>query len=74
MRRRSPTYDRSAIMSQAHRIYQAKRRLGQPATFGKCLSVAWNMAKRERDETSRLIAINSMVQSYGARQWNRSTR
>jgi gamma-glutamyl phosphate reductase len=35
------TYDRAAIMRDAHKRFRDGRRLGLGWTFGQCLSTAW---------------------------------
>jgi hypothetical protein len=39
------TYDRAAIMGDAHKRFRDSKRLGLGWTFGQCLSTAWAAAK-----------------------------
>lgn len=52
------TYDRSAIMKNAHKRYRDGRRLGLGWNFGRCLSTAWAAAKiRRAAESGRQGAV-----------------
>ena len=42
------TYDRAAIMRDAHKRFRDGKRLGLGWTFGQCLSTAWRAAKERR--------------------------
>ena len=42
------TYDRAAIMRDAHKRYRDGKRLGLGWTFGQCLSTAWRAAIARR--------------------------
>lgn len=44
----APTYDRTAIMRDAHKRYRDGKRLGLGWAFGRCLSTAWQAAKMRR--------------------------
>ncbi|MFO1125120.1 MAG: hypothetical protein U1E25_07450 [Methylocystis sp.] len=39
------TYDRAAIMRDAHKRFRDGKRLGLEWPFGQCLSTAWTAAK-----------------------------
>jgi hypothetical protein len=49
------TYDRAAIMRDAHKRFRDGKRLGLGWTFGQCLSTAWRAAK-ERKAHARIAA------------------
>jgi hypothetical protein len=42
------TYDRAAIMRDAHKRFRDGKRLGLGWTFSQCLSTAWSAAKARR--------------------------
>jgi hypothetical protein len=42
------SFDRAAIMRDAHKRYRDGKRLGLGWTFGRCLSTAWAAAKLRR--------------------------
>jgi hypothetical protein len=43
------TYDRAAIMRDAHKRYRDGKRLGMGWSFGQCLATAWAAAKARWD-------------------------
>ena len=47
------TYDRAAIMRDAHKRFRDGKRLGLGWTFGQCLSTAWRAAKARRKASMR---------------------
>jgi hypothetical protein len=50
------SYDRAAIMRDAHKRFRDGKRLGLGWTFGQCLAMAWKAAKVRREATGRGIA------------------
>ena len=50
------TYDRAAIMHDAHKRFRDGKRLGLGWTFGQCLSTAWHAAKERHEALARGIA------------------
>ena len=50
------TYDRAAIMRDAHKRFRDGKRLGLGWTFGQCLATAWSAAKDRRKSTARGFA------------------
>ena len=57
------TYDRAAIMRDAHKRYRDGKRLGLGWTFGQCLATAWAAAKAKRRSVSRAASILRMPDS-----------
>ena len=59
------TYDRAAIMRDAHKRFRDGKRLGLGWTFGQCLATAWPAAWAKRRSVSRAASIprkpNSLV-------------
>jgi hypothetical protein len=50
------TYDRAAIMRDAHKRFRDGKRLGLGWTFGQCLSTAWRAARERRKAYARIAA------------------
>jgi hypothetical protein len=50
------TYDRAAIMRDAHKRFRDGKRLGLGWSFGQCLATAWAAAKDRRKAHARGIA------------------
>ena len=50
------TYDRAAIMRDAHKRFRDGKRLGLGWTFGQCMSTAWAAAKDRHNAHARGFA------------------
>ena len=64
------TYDRRAIMRDAHKRYRDGRRLGLAWPFAQCLRTAWRAARirHERDIHTTMSMIASMIDDHLARR------
>ena len=58
------TYDRAAIMRDAHKRFRDGKRLGLGWTFGQCLATAWKAAKDRRKATARRFAAYALSATF----------
>jgi hypothetical protein len=56
------TYDRAAIMRDAHKQFSQMKRLGDPWAFSRCLAYAWAKAKGRRLQPIAARRYNPPVQ------------
>ncbi len=60
MLRDDGSFDRGAVMREAHRQYRSTRALGW--SFGRCLSFAWSKARAMREIQLAQLAPNDAAQ------------